>query len=301
MNLLDKNIEKLKSIRNWISRFLRHYIGGIFHQISEQHVFLMGGGLAFSLIICIVPMVLIIFSGLGMILERPSIADEINGFIDRAIPYQQYADTIKDIVLTRIQEFRIYKGIAGVIGLIGLLIASSGLFSSMRTILNSVYKQPPNGSVLVDKLWDIGMIVLVMFYFLLSTLILPGLDIFTGVIRNLDTPSFLNIDLLLSYLVELISFGIIFVAFFIIYLTVPRSRISWSATAVSALAAAIMWEIAKQGFGFYITEVATYKRVYGAYAIFIVVVFWIYYSSIVFILGGIIGQLYRERNELGSG
>jgi len=41
-------------------------------------------------------------------------------------------------------------------------------------------------------------------------------------------------------------------------------------------------------------------RVYGAYTLLIAVVFWIYYSAVVFIVGAEIGQLYRERARIRS-
>jgi len=40
---------------------------------------------------------------------------------------------------------------------------------------------------------------------------------------------------------------------------------------------------------------ATLNRIYGTYALIVVVAFWIYYSSILFLVGAEIGQLYRER------
>jgi len=64
---------------------------------------------------------------------------------------------------------------------------------------------------------------------------------------------------------------------------------------VSALWAAILWEIAKQLFGLYITHAITLKKIYGAYVLMVVVAFWVYYTSIVFIIGAEIGQLYREK------
>jgi len=242
-------------------------------------------------------MVLIIFSGLGMILEQPSITGEISNFIDRAIPYTRYADSIKEIVTGRIHEFRVYRGLAGFAGIIGLLFASSGLFSSMRTILNRIYKVTDEGSILVGKLRDLGMVLMVMLYFLLSTLILPGLDIFTGFAQKLDFLNIYGIGSVADYLVSFISFTVIFVAFFIIYFLIPKGKISIKVIGVSAFWAALLWEAAKQGFGFYITNVASFKKIYGAYSLIIVVVFWLYYTSLVFILGGLIGQLYREWHD----
>lgn len=297
MKFLQNKRELLRNILVGLKKRAVHYSTGLIKKIDEHHVFLVGGGLAYSLIICIIPMVLIIFAGLGMVLERPSITGEINAFIERAIPYERYADSIKDVVSNRINEFRIYRGVAGIAGILGLLFASSGLFSSMRTILHQVYRLSPDSSVWKGKLKDFGMVLMVLVYFLLSTLVLPSLDIITNVAKNMEFLQAIHAQPFIEYIVGMISFALIFSAFFFMYFMIPQSHVPLKATAVSAFWAAFLWELAKQGFGFYITNVATYKRIYGAYAILIVIILWIYYSSIVFIIGAIIGQLYREWKE----
>jgi uncharacterized BrkB/YihY/UPF0761 family membrane protein len=53
-------------------------------------------------------------------------------------------------------------------------------------------------------------------------------------------------------------------------------------------------------FGFYITHFASIERIYGAYVLVVLLAVWIYYSSIIFILGAEIGQLYRERGAANA-
>ena len=81
----------------------------------------------------------------------------------------------------------------------------------------------------------------------------------------------------------------------VIYLLIPYDRLGGRVAALSAFWAAVLWEIAEQLFGYYVTNFASIERMYGAYVLIAVVVFWIYYSAIVFILGAEVGQLYRMR------
>lgn len=277
-----------------LREFLSHYLGGLYRRIDRHHIFLMAGGLAFSLFICIIPLVLIIFAAIGIILEKPSVAGEINIFIDKVIPYQSYAQSIKDIVFARIDEFRVFKSLAGIIGFLGLLIASSSLFSSMRTTLNTVYYIRVKENVFIGKLRDLGLIVIVLTYFLLTTTILPGVEIVSELAEQSEFFGWFRLGFLGDIIVGGISFLIIFLAFFILYFLLPQRKLPKRVVLVSALSSAILWELAKYFFGFYITQVASFKRVYGAYVFLIVSAFWVYYTSIVFILGAEIGQLYRE-------
>jgi len=113
---------------------LRYYAKGIYEKSGDDHIFLMAAGLSFSFITCVIPLILIIFSVLGIVFEQTELEERIRGYIDQLIPYEKVAENLKDVVFSRVQEFRLYKTVAGLAGLIGLFFASSGLFGSMRTI-----------------------------------------------------------------------------------------------------------------------------------------------------------------------
>ena len=51
----------------------------------------------------------------------------------------------------------------------------------------------------------------------------------------------------------------------------------------------------KTGFSWYATEMADYGTAFGNMATLAVLIFWIYYGSIVFILGGEVAQVYTMR------
>ena len=144
------------------------------------------------------------------------------------------------------------------------------------------------------------MILLVLIYFIITAAFLPAMSIFTG----LDATSRIFEKLHLGFLENLafggFSFMIILVAFIIIYWLIPHGKLPKKAILLSALWAAVLWEVAKQLFGLYIAHAVTLQRVYGAYILLIAVVFWIYYSAIAFIVGAEIGQLYRERKRQRS-
>jgi membrane protein len=288
------------SIIEKVREFFKYYIIGLFNKADQDHVMLMGGGLAFSTFICTIPLVLIVFSILGLVFEEPAIERQLYTFILKIIPYKLYTDFIMDSLRSRLDEFKIFTGYAGIAGLIGLLFASSGLFSSMRTILNSIFHFERPESAFWSKLKDIGLVLFVMFYFLFSIALLPALGIVKRFVQESEFMNFIRIGFLEDILTGIVSFLVIFVAFYIMYYLVPRAKLSRRVIALSSLSAAILWELAKQLFGFYITRVADLGKVYGIYALIIAVAFWIYYTSVVFIIGAEIGQLYRERGKRQS-
>jgi len=103
----------LKPTYRRIKEFVKYYFGGLITRIDEHHVFLLSGGLAFSLFVCIIPFVLIIFWILGNFLSSGDVQIQLNGFIETIIPYQNYADFVKSIISKRINEVVQFKNVAG--------------------------------------------------------------------------------------------------------------------------------------------------------------------------------------------
>lgn len=289
---------RLESIKDRVVGFVRHYFGGLYHRIGDNHIFLFGGGIAFSAIMCIIPFVLIIIYILGQVLESPAVNAQIDLFIDTVIPYTEYAAYAKRIIFSRADEVIAYKNIAGYIGVFGLLIAASGLFSSMRTSLNVIFKSSGAKRVYVGKLHDLGMVLLVIIFVLLSTFILPVLEAVKDSARKVEFLRFFNLSGAQGAVFSIGSFLTIFILFFALYNLIAHKKPGFRVPAVGALWAALLWVIAKEIFGYYIANVASMKKIYGAYMLFVVVTVWIYYTSVIFLVGAQIAQLYRERKEI---
>jgi membrane protein len=280
-----------RAVRN----FTVHYLGGLYNRIDNHHVFLFGGGLAFSIFVCIVPFVLIMFAVLGNLLDSTYMQFQISTLIETVIPYYQYAEFVKEIIFTRITEVIEYKTVAGIVGGFGLFFAASGLFSSMRTILNTVFGLQEEEHFILAKLKDFALVLLAIVTFFSTTIVMPALDILRQSANQFESLEFLQSGIFEHFIFSALSLFLIFILFFILYIIVPKRKIGKKASAVGALWAAILWEAAKQLFGYYIYNFGTLGKIYGTYALIVVVAFWIYYSSIVFIIGAEIGRLYADR------
>ncbi len=304
---LYSQLEKFHAFLNYkpvyhkIKSFLKHYGGGLIDRTDEHHVFLLAGGLAFSLFVCIIPFMLIMFYILGNLLDSSTMQLQVNAFIETLIPYYKYSEFVKKIIFSRINEVIEYKNIAGVIGAFGLFFAASGLFSSMRTILNRVFGIETSVHFLIGKLKDFALVLMVILIFFALTILTPVIDFLRQAAQGFEGLSFLNLSIFEHALFSIISLVIIYIVFTVLYVAVPIRKLGKRATLVSALWASLLWEGAKQGFGYYLHHFTTFGRIYGTYALFVVVAFWIYYSSIVFIIGAEIGRLYTEKKNLEEG
>lgn len=275
--------------------FIRHYIVGLIDRIDENHLYLYSGSLAFSIFICIIPLVLIVFWMLGIFLDSAEVEIQINTFIDTIIPYEAYSQFVKEILYNRITEVIQYRNVAGIIGGFGLLFAASSLFSSIRTILNKIFHCETDVNFLIGKLRDMGIILLMMLLFMGATFLLPILEVINNMSLEAGTINFFGFEYIPKLYSTIFSLCIMFSMFLFLYRVVPKIKLRRRAVAVGALTAALAWEIAKQVFGYYVYNFASYGKIYGTYALVVVIAFWIYYSAYVFLIGAEISKLHDER------
>ena len=277
--------------------WFRHYAVGLYRRIDEHHLFLFASGLAFSVLVCIVPLVLILFAILGHVLDVADLELRLGYVVDTFIPYPSQADLVKELLIARAHEIISYRGVAGLVGALGLLFAASGLFSTMRTILNTVFHTEERKSELVAKARDFVMIIALICLFLLSVLSAPVLQALTELAESTGPLGRFALSAVEDFVVSWLSLGVIFGAFFALYHFVTYERLRPRVTAISALWATLLWQLATEAFGYYISEFGTLRRVYGTYALGVIAVLWIYYAAVLFIFAAEVGQLYRERQR----
>lgn len=288
---------RLHLIPTWqrFVKFFMHYFGGLYDRLDRHHVFLLSGGVAFSLFVCIVPLTLIIFWLLGKFLDSAEVEVQIVHLIDTVIPYDTYARFVKEIIFDRVHEVIQYRNLAGFVGIIGLFFAASGFASSLRTVLNKVFGTDLDINIFLGKLRDFLVIILVVLSFLVMMLALPLLDFFVTLAESTEYLQIFNQPIFQRVFTSLFSLFVMFFLFSITYKFMPIIKIRKRSVLIGSMWASILWVTSKILFGIYLASFTTFSRIYGAYAFVIVVAFWIYYTSAVFIVGAEIGKLFDER------
>lgn len=278
--------------------FLNHYFIGLFKRIDEHHIFLSGGGIAFSLILSTIPILLLIFAVLGNIINPVTIEDNLSKLIYTVIPYPEYADFTTSAIMRRIPGVFQYSTTAFYLGLAGLFFTSTWLFSSMRTILNRVFGCSADKGVLIGLVRDFGMVILLISLILVSTFVLPTINIFIKAAENLDVLQNFRVDSVIHTIFSFTSIIVVLLLFFVFYSLIPYAKLERKVTFIGALWATILWEVARFAFGYYIQTFLQSNKFYEAFLLIIVLLFWLFYASILFIIGAEIAQLYRERLEI---
>jgi membrane protein len=76
--------------------------------------------------------------------------------------------------------------------------------------------------------------------------------------------------------------------FTLVYKVLPFTFVAWRDALIGALLAAIVFELMKYGFGFFVTKVPFYKTVYGTFAILPLALIWIYVTWWVTLAGALL-------------
>ena len=82
-----------------------------------------------------------------------------------------------------------------------------------------------------------------------------------------------------------LPFFLSLIAFSCIYLVVPYTKIQFKHAFIGALVAALLFEIAKYFFVFYVTNFHKYEVIYSSLAIFPIFLMWLYLSWLIVLLG----------------
>lgn len=82
-----------------------------------------------------------------------------------------------------------------------------------------------------------------------------------------------------------LSYLIATAAFFALYFVLPNTTVQAKAALWGAAAAALLWSVAKWGFGLYVTGFIPYQKVYGVLGLIPLTVLWIYISWLVVLFG----------------
>jgi len=278
-----------------ITSFLNHYVLGLFKRMDQHEIFFAGAGISFSLLVGIIPLILLVFSFLGNIFNQVTIELQFNNLIDQLIPYPDYAKYIKHLISSRLPEIIEYKTAAGFIGISGLLLTSSWIFTTIRTILNRIFSVNVHKGLLYGLIRDLIMVILLLMFITISIFILPTINIINQLAQDSGFVQSYYYNPLWNFASNGFSLILIFILFFALYYLIPYELIGRSAAAVCAFWATLLWELARGIFGYYINYVLKTNPFYGAFVLMIAIMFWIFYSACLFIVAAEIGQLFRER------
>ena len=178
-----------------------------------------------------------------------------------------------------------------------LLFGATGAFIQLQSALNTAWDVKPDPeqgglrNFVTKRLLSLGMILGVGFLVLVS-LALSALLSAAGSSIERFLPDAMS-GVLLAVINMVVSLAVVTLLFAAIFKVLPDAVIQWRYVWIGAVVTAVLFVVGKFGIGFYIGQ-SDPGSAYGAAGSLAVILVWIYYASIIVLLGAEFTQVYAR-------
>ena len=246
-------------------------------EVKQDQVPLLSAGVAYYTLLSLFPAAIAAVSIYGLVANPDTVRDQIDKLTEMLSP------STADLVGEQIKQ--VTSGAGGALGLatvIGILTALWSASSGMKALITGVnlaYDETETRKFV--KLRGLALLLT------LGAMVLMGIALATIVGYP---PIADNLPTVLRWLVAIIRFlilgGLLVVALAVVYRFAPdRDQPKWAWVSAGSLIATLLWVLATIGFAIYATFFGNYNKTYGALAGVIILMFWLFISAFVVLVG----------------
>ncbi|AGB45271.1 putative membrane protein [Mesorhizobium australicum WSM2073] len=258
-------------------RITKSSVAGFIGDSAFSH----GAAMAFFAVTSLGPILLLVVAIAGLVFgqgaARNAVAGQLTGLMG-----SQGADVIQSALQSASNPSS--GAIATIVGLVTLLLTASGVFGEMQTALNEIWKAKPRGGSIPRfiraRTASLGLVIALGFLLIVSLAVSAAITALGDTINRLLPFG----SILIEGLNILISYLLIAVLFATIYKVLPDRHLEWRDVWFGAFVTAALFTVGKSLIGLYLGSSAIGSS-FGAASALIIVLLWIYYSSLIFLLG----------------
>lgn len=262
-----------------------------------DHGIKFSAALSYYTIFSMGPILIIIISLTGIFFGREAVQGKVYEQINQVVG-NSAALQIQNIIQNIEQSQLSTSG--AVIGVIILLVGATGIFTEIQDSINfiwSIKAKPKKGflKLIINRLISFSLIISIGFLLLVSLLINAMVELLHDrLIRIFDDAS--------VYIFHAINYGILLavitILFAIIFRVLPDATIRWRDAMLGALFTAVLFLIGKFVIGLYLSW-SSIGVTYGAAASIVLILIWVYYTSIIVYFGAEFTKVYALRHGAG--
>lgn len=241
------------------------------------------------------PAILIIALSVGSAFyERNVVQDELINQVERLIGTESSKEIEQILANASLDATSTF---AKIFGVATLIFSATTVFISLQSSLNKIWgiKPKPKRGILkfiLNRLLSLAMVASIGFVLLVSLVIDAALVIFQGVLSKILAGITLYI---LNIVNIMISLAFITLIFGLIYKVLPDAKIKWKDVWVGAVVTTALFTIGKFLIGFYLGN-SSFNSAYGAAGSLVIILVWVYYSTVIFLFGAELTSVYSEES-----
>ncbi|MFM0287652.1 YihY family inner membrane protein [Paraburkholderia megapolitana] len=274
---------------------LRRFAQFAAQRSSEDRIPQVAGSLTFTTMLSLVPLATVAFALFTAFPIFASFQASLQGFLaDHLMPAQ-----FNSQIFRYLNQFASKAKGLTTLGMIILFVTSVMTMMTVESAFNVIWRvrKPRPFAQRVLVYWAIltlgpiliGVSLSISSYLFTQSMALHAAQSITPVIEWALTGAALPLTIL---------------AFTLLYVYLPNCRVEWRDAVVGGICAAIAFELAKRGFGYYIRRMPTYTAVYGAFAVVPLFLLWMYLTWLITLGGAMVtsalpvirtGQFHRPQ------
>jgi membrane protein len=260
---------------------------------SQDNIPQLSASLSFYAIFSIAPMLVLVLSVCGAMLGE----EAVRGHLDNQIQSYVGAKTAA-AVEEQVRSATTHSSgvMATIVGMVVLLVGATGFFGEVRSALNTIWGAPtmtrsqPWWEWVRSRLLSFGMVLAIMLLLMISLVFSTALSFAAKYMSSLFEmdPAFWGMSgFIVGLVIEVILFALIF-------RVLPDVHFPLRGVWCGATMTALMFECGKWSLAWYLGREST-ASAYGAAGSLMVVLLWIYYSSIIVLTGAEFTQVYSRQ------
>lgn len=268
-----------------------------FGSFMDDKVPKLGASLAYFTLFSVGPMLLVIIFVAGLLLGRQAIEGSLRDQI-QALVGDDAAEQVQQLIASAATSEQ--GTIAAVIGIITLVISASSVFAEMQDSINEIWHvklKPKQGwqLMLKNRMLAFGIVASMGFLLIVSMAAAAIIESLGQHLEKIIPGVSVSILFAVSHA---FTFVISTVLFAVIFKILPAARIKWADVWPGAVATVLLFMAGRFAISLYISQ-SDFGDTYGAAGSLVVVLVWIYYSSLIFYFGVEFTKAYAKR--FGSG
>jgi translocation and assembly module TamA len=189
--------------------------------------------------------------------------------------------------------------LAATLGTLTLVFGASGVFVQLQGSLNRIWGVIPKPgatftTLLRKRLLSFAVLLGLGFLLVVSLVLSAAIHALGDVIQR-----HFAFSVHLVQVINLVaSFSVVSLLFALIFMLLPDVKLGWRDVALGAVITSLLFGLGKELIGFYLGRTGT-ASAYGAAGSLVMVLLWIYYSSLIFLFGAELTRI-QSRRERGS-
>lgn len=263
----------------------------LYEKAFDEEIMRRAAEVGFYFMFALFPLLLFLVSLFGMVLNSAEeIRKQLFSYLRQIMPRSAF-----DVVEKTLTE--IAEGSSGGTLTIGLLIAlwsASAGIESVGNALNNVYKLKETRPWWRVKLTAIILTIIVaLFIFIALGIIFYGSQFLSFLLTTigLPIPSPLTLQILSLVVVAIV----LLLTFTLIYIVCPNhASFTWKRIMPGSIAAILLWLLFSGAFRLYLEYFDSYAKTYGSVGAIIILMFWLYLTALVILVGGAINAILDE-------